>query len=182
METLVAVGILMMIMFISGDYIASVFRAFRFGSEFDEAVINGRRAVEDISREIRGANNSDRGEYPIALAEAQDMVFYSDHDYDNDYDRIRYFIDNRTLYKVITDPGAAHDYTGVTATTTIANYVNNGGQEAFLYYDGTVAETTDLDAIRLVRIHLLFNVTPGVAPDDILVETDVHLRNLKTNL
>jgi prepilin-type N-terminal cleavage/methylation domain-containing protein len=181
-EILVTMSILSFVVFMSGDFVVNGFKSLRFGSEFDDAVVNGRRAVESISREIRGANNSDRGDYPIALAEGQDLIFYSDIDYDGDFDRIRYFINNRTLYKVVTQPGSARDYSGVGATTTIANYINNNGQEAFIYYDGSVAETSDLDNIRLIRIHLLFNVTPGIAPDDILVETDVNLRNLKSNL
>jgi prepilin-type N-terminal cleavage/methylation domain-containing protein len=181
-EILVAMGIFVLIFLISGDFIVNSFRTLRYGSEFDEAVDNARRAVESISKEIRGANISDRGDYPIALASGQDLIFYSDIDYDGDFDRVQYYVDNRTLYKVVTQPGATRDYSGASATTTIAHYINNGGQEAFIYYDGSVAETSDLDSIRLVRIHLLFNVTPGVAPDDILVETDVHLRNLKSNL
>ncbi len=177
-----AMGIFTLVFIISGDFIVNSFRTLRYGSDFEAAVINARRAAEIISKEIRGANNSDRGDYPIALADGQDFIFYSDIDYDGDFDRVRYFIEDRVIYKVVTQPGAARDYTGAGATTTIANYVNNGGQEAFVYYDGSVAETGDLDSIRLIRVRLLFNVTPGVAPDDILVETDVHLRNLKSNL
>lgn len=182
MEVLVVMGIFSLIILISGDFIITGFRSLRFGAEFDDAVDNARRAVEAISKEIRGANISDRGDYPIVLASGQDIIFYSDIDYDGDFDRIRYFISDQKLYKVVTQPGAVRDYSGAGATTTIASYVNNGGSDAFIYYDGSVAQTADLDSIRLVRIHLLFNVTPDVAPDDILVETDVNLRNLKNNL
>lgn len=182
MEMLVAIGVFVLVMVMSGDFIITTFRTLRYGSEFDTAVENARRAVEVISREIRGANLSDRGDYPIALADGQDLVFYSDIDYDNDFDRVRYYVNNRTLYKSVTQPGALRDYSGAAVTTPIASYLNNIAQPAFRYYDGSVAETADLDSIRLVRVHLLFNVTPGVAPDDILVETDVHLRNLKSNL
>ncbi len=181
-EILVSMSIFSLVFFMSGNFITTSFRSLRYGSEFDDAVVNARRAVETISKEIRGANNSDRGDYPIATAESDNLIFYSDIDYDSDFDRVRYFIENRTLYKVVTQPGLASDYTGAGATTTIANYVNNGTEGAFIYYDGSVAETSDLDNIRLIRIHFLFNVNPGMAPDDILVETDVNLRNLKSNL
>jgi prepilin-type N-terminal cleavage/methylation domain-containing protein len=181
-EVLVAMSIFSLVILLSNNYIITTFRSLRYGSEFNDAVVNGRRAIEIISKEIRGANNSDRGDYPIALAEGHDLIFYSDIDYDGDFDRVRYLIQNRTLYKTVTQPGLARDYTGTPATTTIANYINNGSQEAFIYFDGSVAETADLDMIRLIRSHLLFNVTPGMAPDDILVQTDVNLRNLKNNL
>jgi prepilin-type N-terminal cleavage/methylation domain-containing protein len=181
-EVLIAMAILGFLATTSGNFIITTFRAMRYGSEFDDAVVNARKAAEDISRELRGLNNSDRGDYPIALAGPQDLIFYSDLDYDGDFDRIRYYISNRILYKTMIEPGAARDYPGAGETIMIANFVNNLAQDVFTYYDGSVAETADINTIRLIRIHLLFNVTPGVAPDDILVETDVNLRNLKSNL
>jgi len=181
-EVMVAMAILLLIFFIVGDFIYNGFRSFRYGSEFDEAVVNARRAMEIMSKEIRGANISDRGDYPIVSAGEQSLVFYSDIDFDGDFDQVRYYISGRTLYKVVIQPGTARDYSETPATTTIALFVNNEDQEAFQYYDGTVAQTSDLDSIRLIRMRLLFNVNPGISPDDIVIETDVSLRNLKSNL
>lgn len=181
-ELLVATSIMVIIVTMSTEFIVTGMNSLRYGREFEEAVSNGRRAVEDISREIRGANTSARGDYPISQADDQVLAFYSDTDYDNDYDLVRYYVTDRVLYKSVTDPGASRDYAGAAVITAIADYVNNGGQEIFRYYDSDAVETTDLDSIRMVNMQLLFNVNPGVAPDDILVETDVQLRNLKSNL
>jgi prepilin-type N-terminal cleavage/methylation domain-containing protein len=181
-EVLVAMGILSIIVLIAGDFIATGFRTLRYNEEFDAAVENGRRSVEIISKEIRGANNSEQGDYPIALASDQELIFYSDIDYNGSYDRVRYYMVNRSMYKSVTIPGATNDYPGPEVISWIADFINNGGQEIFRYYDSNGLETMDLDSIRMVNMQLLFNVSPGIAPDDILVETNVQLRNLKSNL
>jgi hypothetical protein len=179
---MVAIGIMSLIVVMAGGFFYTGIESLRYGQEFDEAVVSGRRAVADISREIRGANTSALGEYPIGLASDQELIFYSDTDYDGDYDKISYYLSDRKIYKSITDPGPLRDYTVASSTIEVTDFVNNGGQEIFQYYDSNGDETDDLDSIRMINIRLLFNVNPGVSPDDIPVETDAHLRNLKSNL
>lgn len=181
-EIMVAIGIMSLIVVMAGGFFYTGIESLRYGQEFDEAVVSGRRAVADISREIRGANTSALGEYPIGLASDQELIFYSDTDYDGDYDKISYYLSDRKIYKSITDPGPLRDYTVASSTIEVTDFVNNGGQEIFQYYDSNGDETDDLDSIRMINIRLLFNVNPGVSPDDIPVETDAHLRNLKSNL
>ncbi len=181
-ELLVSVSITAIVVFIATDFLIRGMDSMRYNQEFEEAVSAGRKSVEIISKEIRGANISDRGDYPIELASDQELIFYSDIDYDNDFDRVRYYLVDRTIYKGVTEATAAKNYPGPEAIEKIADYVNNGGQEIFKYYDSDGNETLDLDSIRMVNIRFLFNVNPGLAPDDIAVETDVQLRNLKSNL
>lgn len=182
LEVLVAAGIMSIIVIVAGNFIAMGMDSLRFDREFHDAVSSGRRSMETVSKEIRSANNSERGDYPIALASDQEFIFYSDVDYDGSYDRVRYYIVDRSLYKAVTLPGPGRDYAGGETAVKLADYVNNGGQEIFTYYDSNSNETTDIDDIRMINIRLLFNVSPGMSPDDIIVETDVQLRNLKSNL
>ncbi len=181
-ETMVVMSILLFVFFVGYEFIVRGLRATTFGSEQETAIQNARRGMEIMTKEIRGANNSERGDYPLSTVENDDFVYYSDIDDNGQMERVRYFLDDTSLKKVATPPGPADDYNMPSATTTIAEYVNNQAEAIFTYYDNNYAETDDLDSIRLINIKLKINVTPERAPNDYYVETDVHLRNLKDNL
>ena len=181
-EILVAMSIFTLIGIYGSRFIATGFRTFTFGSEQQTAIENARRAMEIMTKEIRGANDSERGDYPLTSTEDDNFVFYSDIDYNGETEKVRYFLDGLTFYRVITPAGPANDYNQPGATTTIARYISNQGATVFSYFDKNLVETDDLDQIRLIRIYLMVNVTPERAPDDYILESDVHLRNLKDNL
>lgn len=182
MEISIAMAIFLTVALLAGDFIIKGFRSTTFGSEQETAIQNARRGMEIMTKEIRGANGSERGDYPLSTVENDDFVYYSDIDDDGQMERVRYFLDNTLLKKITTPPGPADDYNMPTATTTIAEYVNNQAEAIFTYYDDNYIETGDLDSIRLINIKLKINVTPERAPNDYYVETDVNLRNLKDNL
>ena len=182
MEILISMSIFVLIFILGGNFIIYGLRWTTFGTEQETAIYTARRAMEIMVKEIRGANNSEQGDYPLNTIEKDDFIFYSDVEYDGEMERIRYVLDGSELKKVVTQPGPADDYSLPGATTTIAAYVNNQEEPVFVYYDSDNVETTDIDSVRLIGIILKINVTPERAPNDYYVETDVHLRNLKSNL
>ena len=181
-ETLVVMAIFSIVILLAGDFIITGFRSTTFNSEQETAIQNARRGMEIMTKEIRGANNSARGDYPLSTIEEHDFIYYSDVNDDGRMERVRYFLDDTLLKKVTTPPGPANGYTVPSATTTIAKFMNNQAETIFTYYNNDYIETSDLDSIRLINIKLKINVTPERAPNDYYVETDVHLRNLKDNL
>jgi prepilin-type N-terminal cleavage/methylation domain-containing protein len=181
-EILVAMGIFMIVFALGADFITTGFRATTFQAEQETAVQDARRAMDIMTKEIRGANQSAQGSYPIANMDTDMLEFYSDVEYDEAMDKVKYFLDGTALKKVVTQPGPFSDYDQPGATTTIAQYVNNQSEPIFTYYDGNYAITDAINNVRLVKITLKINVTPERAPNDYYVETDVHLRNLKSNL
>lgn len=182
LETLIAMSILLIVFVLGSNYIITGFKSFAFGSEQEEAISTARRSLEIMTKEIRGANNSNQGEYPIQTMDSNDFIFFSDIEYDGDFEKVRYFLDGTDIKKTVTEPGSSNDYSGIGVTTIIGRYVNNQDESIFSYYDRDYTETTDLDSVRLIHIVLKINVTPERAPNDYYVETDVHLRNLKDNL
>ncbi len=181
-ETFVTIGILLFMIVAGGDFIINGFRAITYESEQQTAVQSARKAMSIMKKEIRGINNSDQGDYPIKTYEEHNFSFYSDINYNGENELVRYFLSSSTLYKVVTPPGPLNDYSGSGATTTIAEYMNNQEEEIFVYYNSNRNETSDIDQIRLINIVLKINVTPWRMPNDYYIETDVNLRNLKTNL
>ncbi len=181
-EIMVVISIMTIIVYIASDFLIAGYKANVFNYEQDTAIQNARRATEIISKELRGANNSAQGDYPISVFEEDDLVFYSDIDDDQEFEKVRYFLDNNTIYKVVTNPGPAFDYNMPSATTTVAQYIHNQEDPLFSYYDGNYNETDRVNEIRLIGIQVTVNVTPSRMPNDYTVITEVNLRNLKDNL
>ena len=182
MEILVAISIFMVVAIMSGEFVIMGFRSTTFEAEQETAVRNARRGMEIMVKEIRGANNSERGDYPLAAMEEDNLIYYSDVDDDGYMEKVRYFLDGSLLKKVVTEPGADKSYGGAGATTTISRYVTNKSERIFTYRDSNYAETNNINDVRLINIKLKINVTPERVPNDYDIETDVNLRNLKDNL
>jgi type II secretory pathway pseudopilin PulG len=181
-EILVTMGIFMMVMMVSGDYVITGLRSTKFNSEQETQVENARSAMSTMTWEIRGANSSQRGDYPLSAVNDNDLVFYADNNDDGLMERIRYFLSGTQLLKVVTRPDASNNYNSLCSTTTVANYMNNGSVSIFQYYDSNLVQTAVINNIRLIRIRVRINVTPDIAPGDYDLESDVNLRNLKSNL
>ncbi len=181
-ELLVAMSVFIVIAIISGEFIIMGFRSTTFEAEQETAVRNARRGMEIMVKEIRGANNSERGDYPLATIEEDNLVYYSDVNDDGYMEKVRYFLDGSSLKKIVTLPGTDKNYNSQEATTTISKYVTNQNERIFTYRDSNYAETNNINDVRLINIKLKINVTPERVPSDYDIETDVNLRNLKDNL
>lgn len=181
-ELLIAISILLMAAALSSEFIIKGFKTTTFESEQETAIRNARRGMEIMVKELRGANNSEKGDYPLATIETNNLIYYSDIDDDNIMDKVRYFVDGSYLKKTVVAPDEDDEYSGAGETIIISNYLNNQAEPIFIYYDNNYSQTASINNVRLINIKLKINVTPERAPEDYYVETDVHLRNLKDNL
>lgn len=181
-ELLVVISIMGIISTLVLNFTVMGFKATRFEAEQAEAVTQARNALSIMKKEIRGANNSAHGDYPLLIIENQEFVFFSDIDKDDVYEKVGYYLDGLELKKAVTEPGALNDYSETPDVTVIANYVNNQSEDIFTYYNSDYATAGDINEVRLINMNLKINVTPEIAPADIYVEADVALRNLKSNL
>lgn len=181
-ELLVVISIMGFISAMVLNFVVMGLRATRFESEQADAVRVARDAMNIMKTEIRGSNNSAHGDYPLSVIGSQEFVFYSDIDKDDVYEKVRYYLDGLELKKAVTKPNADNLYTDAPIVTVIANYVNNQTENLFTYYTSNYLATDNINEVRLINMNLKINVTPEIAPADIYVETDVSLRNLKSNL
>lgn len=183
LETIVVMAIMSILMIATSDYIGNGFRSIQFGSEQGEAVSNARKAITNISKDVREAARSERGDYPLDTIEEQNFIWYGDINNDGSAEKIKYLLDGSNLIRVVTPPGISNNYDPSNqSTTTIAQYVNNQGEAIFTYYNSSNNETGIINDVRMVNIVLKMNVTPEIAPKDYYIETDIQLRNLKDNL
>jgi prepilin-type N-terminal cleavage/methylation domain-containing protein len=179
-ELLMAVSIVSILSAMGYSFIMSGLKSTTFENEQSIAITTARRALDTMSVEIRGANDSDKGDYVISSIDKDSFVFYSDIDKDSSYEKVKYFKDNTSLKKVVYEAGLDDLYATSSATTTIAEYLNNGTEAIFSFYEGnsTSTKATLINKVRLVMISLKINVTPWRAPGDYYVTTSVKLRNL----
>ena len=178
-ELLVVISILTLTYFITSDIIITGLKMTRYESEQATAVEYARKSMGIITKDIRGANTSERGDYPIVTAQEDELTFFNDTNGDDLMEKIRYYLDGTNLIREIHLPGALKDYSVFSASSTIAAYVNNAGTPIFTFYDSSSAETDVINQIRMVRTHIMINVTPASIPNDYILESDVNLRNLK---
>jgi len=181
-EIMLAITIFVFIAIILNRFLFEGFRSLTFVSEQEEAIEAARDGMQTILAEIREANSSEKGHYALSSVAAQELVYYSDIDNDSQTEKIRYFLDDLELKKLVTEPGVNNDYDGESSTSTIASHINNQEAPFFKYYNADKEETTIINDIRLIEINLVINITPQRQPDDYWAISSVQLRNLKDNL
>ncbi len=180
-EALIALGVIFIVFTAGSRFITKSF----FFSDFEEAqstaIQNAREAAEVITRELRETNFSDHGEYALANIEPDDLVFYSDVDDDGKMDKVEYSLEGTVLERKITQPGENNNYSGEPKINIIARYVSNGEEPLFVYYDEDNVVTGIKQEVRLIRINIKVDVDPEKPPLPYILESDIHLRNLKDN-
>lgn len=191
-ELLLTLGIFLMFIVAIGDMIVKglQYRAVIWEQLYTQN--EGRKIVQDFVNELRTANYSSIGAYPIEKAAAQEIVFYSNIDSDSWRERIHYYLSGTILKKGITKPsGTPLTYnTSTEKITEVAHDVVSGTSSIFYYYDDNYtgdASSTALSLpvnvanVRLIRIKLLLEANPNMAPKPLEVEALGGIRNLKTN-
>lgn len=152
------------------------------------------RATNQIIIRLRGTQQADNGDYPIESADDFDLTIYTNIDNDDDVERVHYFLDLATdqLKMGVTDPdtsAAPVTYPAGDGTVSVlANYVvNESDNPSFYYYnDNYPGDTANnplstpaaIGSIQLIRVHLLVNIDPVHAPNNINIESFVNLRNI----
>lgn len=188
LEITVVMSIFIILFFVSSDFIIRGFKSILFGYEQDSAVQNAKRITNEIIGEVRESAQSDRGDYLLDTVEEQNFSFFSDIYSDEYIEKIRYFLDSDILKKGVIEPiGDPLEYLDENEMISeIAEYINNQAEPIFTYYDtnnNLIANPlANKNSIRLIRVFIKINATPEIAPRDYVVETDIHLRNLKDNL
>jgi prepilin-type N-terminal cleavage/methylation domain-containing protein len=151
-----------------------------------------RAAFQNIVGEIREMQISDNGSFDIESASANSLVFFSNVDSDPKREKVKYELQNGTLYRWYAESDTASPpqypaFSDTTRTVIAKNIVNTG--PVFQYYDDTYTGSSaplgnpiQLGQVRLIKLHLLIDVDPTRSPVPLELETNVALRNLKDNL
>ncbi len=193
LEVVVALGLFSIIIF-------GVFALFETSSKANKNVwessnvqAEASKAIQTFVDELRTANYSTVGGYPIASATGTEIIFYANIDSDILMERVHYFMQNDIFKKGVTKPTGTLLYAYNTSTEQIIELTHNLKTPVgtiFTYYGesyngasniSTMPYPIILPDVRAVGITLQIkqNSTPNAPVFE--VQTKVQLRNLKTN-
>jgi prepilin-type N-terminal cleavage/methylation domain-containing protein len=156
---------------------------------------DARTAVNQIARYIRmatsSADNMTTQSDAIASALPLEVQFYCDIDSDARAEKVRYYLEGTTLRMQTAEPewvsGSNPHYEYPAYNTdgiVVQDAIRNGTHAVFTYYQyvgGTMAAFTPVSAaerelIVTVSIWLTVNERPDLARSDVVLATDVQIR------
>lgn len=155
---------------------------------FNEANIG----VDALVRELRLATYAETGAYPLALAEDQQLTFYTNMDADDDIELVRYFLDDDQLNRGVTQPSGeppVYDPNDEEVNLVI-DYIQNQLNPIFYYYNGNwptdvvnnpLSQAVRLGETRMIQLSLTVNPKPSRPESQFTISSFVQIRNLKTN-
>lgn len=156
------------------------------------AQIDARHVVKVMINELRRAEPSALGAYPIAAASSTAITFYSDVNGDGTTERVRYFVSGNSVRRGIVVPTGnplAYNDASETLTTIVSGFVSSSTLPLFQYYPSTYTGTTtpltspvNIPSVRLVKVTVIIDKDLNKSPTKIIVTSQVNLRNLKDNL
>ena len=193
LETLLMIGITALLMGSLRSAIIAFYLPDDFAFEQATAINEARKGIKVMVQEIREARDGEDGSYIIERADNQEFIFFSDIDNDSQAERVRYFLSGSNFTKGVTESTGVplHYVSGTEAETIISRYVRNGTTSMFTYYNGDwpgdvmnnpLPSPARLIETKLMQVELKINVDPTRAPDTFSLQSEVQVRNLKTNL
>ncbi len=157
------------------------------------SVSEGNAAVSGLVRELRTGRPGDNGAYPLEFAGENEIIFFSDVDFDGQTERVRYFLEGTNLTKTVFEPvGFPVTYPETQSKTKIVSeYVRNAGVPIFYYYNSNWPQDTqnnplpppvELLEVKMVRVLLIINPYTNQPRKDYVLESFANIRMLKVNL
>lgn len=191
-EILMSVAILSILVLIASTFQKDVFSLNSSLQSGLNAQIDARHVLKVMITELREIGPSALGAYPIETASSTGITFYSDIDNNGVKDKIRYFLDGRDIKRgVIVPSGNPVVYDGLNEklTTLISDFMASSTRPLFEYYTSSYTGNSppmpypiDIQLIRLIKITAIIDKDPNRSPGELIISSQVNLRNLKDNL
>ncbi len=196
-EMIVTIAITSIIMIGTSLFFVRMWTTHHFVFKSGVASFVASKAVEDAVSVMRKAQQAQNGAFPIELANEHEFEFYADFDNDGVVEKVRYFVEDDTFKREVTEPGndVPPIYNGNVEVRDIAKNVRNdiaSGEAVFEYYgiDSKIYKYDDINTkvlatpvtpadIRMVKIVLYINPEPVFrSPDNVRIQSFVVVRNL----
>ncbi len=149
--------------------------------------------ISTMIRELRNIRPGDNGAYPLEKALDQEIIFYSDIDYDGVTEKVRYTLSGTQLVKGVIEPtGFPPSYPlSNEKVKVLSTNIRNHSSPIFYYYNGGWPQDTTnnplpqpvrLSDSKLVKVFLIVNTNENDPNSNFSLESYVQLRMLKQNL
>lgn len=181
-ELIVVVMILSVLTLLISTIIVRSFQTYRFNREGASYQEQALKAMLDFEKNVRGTTE-------VVSSDPDNFEFYVYLPKD-DYPApslVRYFFEDNQLKRGVIRPdgaGPVFDYPSANEeVVTVANNIT--ASNVFMYFNDVsveIASPVAIDAVRMVKISLSVDKDVNSAPNAVVEETSINLRNLKTNL
>jgi len=150
-------------------------------------------AVAQFSKDLRIVQASETGSYPLVAISDFELTFYSDIDFDDQTEKVRYFLEGNNFSRGTIEPiGYPATYPQAEEKVKIlTGNVRNGTIPIFYYYNSDwpsdlvnnpLDPTSRLSDTRTVKIYLRVNSNKEETEKDFVLESYIQPRMLKDNL
>ncbi len=190
-ELLVSIFIISLLVVVVNSFARDVFYMSYSMSDSMSAQFDARHIVNVMASELREAAPSSVGAYPIASVSTSTITFYSDLNNDGLEEQVRYFLNGSVLQKGVVVPSGSplsYNQSNERISTLISGVVASSTQPIFQYYPNTYAGTSspltlpiNISNVSLVKITVIIDKNANHAPSQVIVTSQVGLRNLKNN-
>lgn len=184
-ETVIVVSIVAVVGTALMSAIQFFYKSNAYLLEQTAALDSARRGLTFALQNIREASYGDDGSYVITTAATSTVTFYSDIDLDGGVERVRFYLQNNTLYRGTTNAsGNPATYTGQTeGREVVATFVKNATSTPIFTYYGTsgtaLTAPVNVSDIAAVGIRLDVDLNPYRAPNVFTISGKATLRNLR---
>ncbi len=190
-ELLVSMFVFSVIVIMLVTFFNYFFDSYYFTFHETQSIDEAKYVVDKISSEIREAQTSEEGAYPLVVADDAEIAIFCDADDDGKVERVRYFLDGTQLKRGMIEPGNPPDVylPANEVVQVVSDYIQNGANPVFYYYNGNwpgdvvnnpLGIAYRMLETRLVEVDLMVNTGPGTI-EDVRISTKAMIRNLKTN-
>ena len=192
LEILIVVAIAASVVIIAGNLGGSVNLLNGLVSQQLQSASDVDQALQIMTTEIRSAEPSAAGAYPIDAASTSSFAFYSDINQNGVPEHVRYFLSSSTLYRgVIAPTGTSATYpTSSEVVTDVVDHIISPATSTplFSYYDANytgiqapLASPVVLASIRLAGVAFAVDVQSKQAPGPEYFSMLVDIRSLRSN-
>jgi len=189
LEVVVYCGLFSLAMMAILSAVIFYYHSNRYTLEQYSQLETARKGISLMVQEIREADYSDTGSFPVILASNNNFTIFSDIDSDSKMEKVRFFLNGLLFQEGVTkSSGIPAVYNPANETiTTVSEDVRNQSANLpiFSYYDqngNLLSGTINPQSIAYVTVKLIVNVNPDTLPNEFTLYSSATLRNLKTNL
>jgi prepilin-type N-terminal cleavage/methylation domain-containing protein len=186
-EILISIAIISLIIGAVGAFQAGIFKSNRL---IQSGLLNQQQAkklIRPFAEEVRGANISSQGAYPIETATDITFSFYTDINNDGLTEKIEYYVENGEFIKSVIEPDPiTYEYNeeNTEVTKVIRDIIE--GPTFYYYGDGYTGSSTSTpltspvtpNEIKVVKVVVRINSSDSSEVEPFEVSTQVTLRNL----
>ena len=191
-ESLIAVSIMVVVVSVAGVFYSFYLDNYSFSFEETRQLSEAQGALKVMLSEIREAQLSEEGGYPLVVVENDNLVFFADIDNDGEVERVRFSLVGTSLERGVIEPGVEPNVydIGTEQVRVLSDYIQNGSNPVFYYYNGSwpgdnvnnpLVLSSRLLETRLIEVRLTVNTGSDVGVSDLELKGEIMVRNLKTN-